>query len=117
MTTTTNTQHVVRSGAAFVYLAPVVDVDGAAITQGAVSTLTRTITDPLGTVTTDELSVGDTVHDSAQTNTALWDQTYNFKDDVPATKVTVKGRHRLQYTLAMADGSTIKTAEIDVIGD
>ncbi|MCP4571434.1 MAG: hypothetical protein GY838_03710 [bacterium] len=117
MVTTTNKQFVVRRGATWVYLADLVDTDGVAVTQGAVSTITRTVIDPLGVETADDVDVANTVYDSAQTNATLWDRTFNFKDDVPAAKVNAAGRHRVRYTLAMVNGSTIKTDEIDVIGD
>ena len=117
MVSTANEQHVVRAGAMWVTLAYIVDQDGDAITQAAVSTITRSITDPTGTVTEDGLTVADTVYDAAQSVSGLWDQTFNFKDDVPGAKISVVGLHLVQYTLVMADGTTIKTDEFDAIGD
>jgi hypothetical protein len=117
MVNTTNKQHVVRAGAMWVALAYIVDQDGDVITQAAVSTITRSITDPTGTVTADGLTVADTVYDTAQSVAGLWDETFNFKDDVPGAKIAVVGSHKVQYTLVMADSTTIKTDEFDAIGD
>jgi len=47
----------------------------------------------------------------------VWDQTWNFKDDIPANKVTTRCRHTLQYTFTPTSGAVFKSREVDIYGD
>ena len=114
-----NDSFVINAGGQWVYLAYVQNATtGAAITQAAVSSISRAITNKVtDDVTTDALVVATTVFDTAQTSAGLWASTYNFKDVVVYSKTPSRVRYTVQYTLTYADGSIQKLDEIDVEGD
>lgn len=114
-----NDSFVVNAGGAWTYLARVKNSrTGAGITQSATSSISRAITDTVtGTVTTTAITVSSTVFDTLQTNTDLWDSTYNFLDNVAYTLVPSRRRYTCQYTFTMTNGDVFKTREIDIEGD
>lgn len=113
-----NASFPVNAGGAWVYTDYVYNVTGAGLTQAATSTISRLITNKsTGAETTDSITVATSLYDTAQTNTAIRADTYNFLDIVPATKVTTRVRHTVQYTFTLANGTVIKTDEVDVEGD
>lgn len=113
-----NDTFVVNAGGHVVYLAHIKGADGADITIATISSISRVITDTVGkTVTTDTPVVADTVFDTLQTNLNLWDQQYNFLDEMVFTKVPLRRRYTLQYTFTASGGEVFKTREVDVEGD
>ena len=118
MSNTANTQHVVNSGGGSIYLALVAGNDGAAVTQATFGSISRAITNTkTSVVQTDAVVVADTVFDSEQTDANLWSETWNFKDQIEASKITSRIRYLLQYTFTPAAGEVFKSTEIDLIGD
>lgn len=113
-----NDTFTVNEGGASVYLARIQGVGGANITQAAISSISRAITDTVTkVVVTDAPVVASTVFDALQTDTNLWDQSYNFMDIIEAAKVPSRRRYTLQYTFTSAAGEVFKTREIDLEGD
>lgn len=114
-----NDSFTINAGGQWIYLARVKNATtGANVTQAAVSSISRVITNTVtSAVTTDSVTVATSVFDTLQTNTNLWDETYNFSDAVVYGKTPARVRYTLQYTFTMADGSVLKTREIDVEGD
>lgn len=98
--------------------------DGVAITQATIAGITRTITDTVtGVITSDTVTVADTVFDDLQANDARWSSAggsvvgYNFCDAIPASSIAARRKYTLQYTFTPTIGEVFKTKEIDVIGD
>lgn len=118
-----NDTFVVNAGGAVVYLARIQGTDGANITIATITSISRAITDTrTGTVVTDAITVDGTgdegVSDTLQTDTNLWDQSYNFKDTILATKVPNSRKYLLQYTFTPTDATLVfKSREIDLEGD
>lgn len=117
-----NDTFVVNAGGAVVYLARIQGVDGANITQAAITSIARFITDTkTGTVVEDAVTVDGTgdegVSDALQTDLNLWTESYNFKDIVEAAKIPLRRRYTLQYAFTPAVGEVFKTREIDLEGD
>lgn len=114
-----NDSFVVNAGGCWTYLARVKNHStGAGITQSIVSSIARTITNKAtGEVTTTAITVSTSVFDTLQTNTDLWDETYNFKDDVAETLITSRVKYTLQYAFTLTSGRVIKTREVDLEGD
>ena len=122
MATKINDSFVVNAGAGFSYLARIKGHSGSDVTQASLSSISRTITEynqdgSIAATTTDSLVISTAIYDTLQTNTALWDQSFNMKDDVAATKVTNRRRHTLQYTFTPASGAVFKSREVDIEGD
>lgn len=113
-----NDSFVVNAGGMFVYLARIKNRTGAGITQAATSSISRVITDTTtGTPTTTSITVSSSVFDTLQTNTDIWDQTYNFLDNVAYTLVPSRRKYTLQYTFTMSNGDVLKSREVDIEGD
>ena len=113
-----NASFVVNAGGGWSYLARITLHDGEDATQEDISTITRTIVDrQTGQSVTDSVTVATAVHDELQSNAVLWDKPFNFKDDVPASKIPNRYRYTLQYTITPTVGEAIKTREIDIEGD
>ena len=114
-----NDSFVVNAGGAWSYLARIQNpITGANVTQAALASISRAITNKVsGAVTTTAITVSAAVYDTLQTNTDLWSETYNFKDDVAYSILTERVRHTLQYTFTYANGQVSKTREVDVEGD
>lgn len=118
MSSKANDSFLVNAGGGWSYIARVLTHSGANATRANFASISRTITN---TVTkqavTDELVINDVIYDELQSNTALWAQSFNMKDDVPATKISQRQRYTLQYTFTPVSGAVFKTREIDVHGD
>lgn len=108
-----------NAGGGWSFLALIENHDGSAVTQASITSISRTITDTLTcTATTDSITKTTAVYDTLQTNTALWSEQYNFKDDVQGARISIKGRrYTLQYIFNMVVGEDVYTKECDVIGD
>lgn len=118
MADTINQEFVVNAGGGWSFLARIKNHSGSDVTQSSITSITRTITDTVtGTAVTDTITVSTAVYDTLQSNSNVWDQSYNFKDDVAADKIALRHRYTLQYTFDMGSGADIKTKEVDVIGD
>lgn len=113
-----NESFAVNAGGGWSYLARITLHDGEDATQADITSITRTIVDRrTGLLTTDSVTVATAVYDELQSNAALWDKPFNFKDDVPASKIPNRYRYTLQYTITPTVGEVIKTREIDIQGD
>lgn len=118
-----NEQYIVNSAAGWSYLARIKLHTGSDAVQASFSSISRAITDTVtGVVTTDTITIATAVYDTLQSNASLWSEagaavSYNFKDDVAASKTPNRYRYTLQYTFTPSAGEVIKTREIDVIGD
>lgn len=118
-----NDTFVFNAGGAVVYLARIQGADGANITIATITSIARFITDTkTKVVVEDAITVDGTgdegVSDTLQTDTNLWDQSYNFKDTIVATKLPNRRKYLLQYTFTPTDATLVfKTREIDLEGD
>lgn len=114
-----NDSFLVNAGGAWSYLARIKNTrTGQGITQAAVASISRLITDTVtGTATTSSITISSTVYDTLQTNTDLWDETFNFLDNVAYTLIPLRRRYTLQYTFTLVNGDVLKTREIDIEGD
>lgn len=122
MATKANETFVINAGGAFVVLMHNVrSVSGVAITQASIDTITRRIVDVESQTTTeDSLTVADVIFDEAQAGSTYdWDKTFNFRDIVPATKITARRRHTLQYILVPTSGAddAFRSREVDLEAD
>ena len=113
-----NQEFIVNAGGSFSYVARIRSIDGEDITQASISSITRTITDTVTrAVTTASLTVSSVVFDTPQSDADVWDEDWNFKDDLPASAVPNRYKYLLQYTFTPTSGEVFKTREVDIHGD
>ena len=118
MSNKANDSYLVNAGAGFSYLARIKLHNGSNATQATINSITRTITNTrTGVAVTDAVTVASVIYDTLQTNTDLWNQTFNMLDPIPASKVPDRVKYLLQYTITPSAGEVIKTRELDIEGD
>ena len=122
MATKANEVFVINAGGAFVVLMHNIrSVSGVAITQASIDTITRRIVNvEANVITNDLLTVADVIFDEAQAGSLYdWDKTWNFRDVVPASKITNRRRHTLQYIIVPTSGAddAFRSRKIDLQAD
>ena len=117
-----NQSFVVNAGGTFcVLMHDVRRIDGTLATPAMIESITRTIRDTrTQQETVDPIDPATTLLNPPVDNPDLWNQTYNFKDDVPADKIPNRYRYTCQYTFQPAGAGAdqqFKSREIDLEGD